>query len=612
MRHCGEGPWWGAWLGTLLISLGCGTQPSQKANPAPASDGSTASTSQSLNRPSLFAELATPANKKINGSEATTAKRPLVRFSNRASDLGLHFTYVNGARGEQLMVEATGGGAGWLDFDRDGWPDLYLGQGGEPWRPAAPDQPRDEFYRNIDGERFVTITELAGFDERGYGQGVCVGDFDNDGFDDLLVTNVGLSRLYCNAGDGTFQDITSQSGLREDRWSTSAAWGDVDLDGDLDLYVCRYCIYDPTHPRPCLDKAGRPSICHPQQVDPEPDEFYVNLGDGRFRPAARELGLFGEGNRGLGVVIADFNNDRWPDIFVANDTTPNFIFMNHEGKHFTEEAAVLGCAVNAEGTPQANMGIACADYDRNGFLDLYVTHFSNEWNTLYANGGPAGFSDRTALVGLVTPTLPMLAFGTTMNDFNGDGWLEIFVANGHINERRSEGSSYAQRPQLFAYNGRTWDDIAQTAGADFQQLIVGRGVAVADYDRDGKTDFVCVPQNSPTKLLHNDSEGLRVLQIDCVGRVSNRQAVGARATVIAGEIRQMAEVFGGGSYCSSQELTLTFGLGDGVLSVDIEFLWPSGQKQLLQNVSVPQRLRLIEPADSATSPEPRRTVSHGR
>lgn len=556
-------------------------------------------------RSAVFASLARSPT-ATTPREAAPTTLPVVQFNNRAGELGVEFTYENGARGEQLMVEATGGGAGWLDYDRDEWPDLYLGQGGQSWRPAGPDQPRDEFYRNRFGVRFENVTAATGIDERGYGQGVCVGDFDNDGFDDLLVTNVGPSRLYHNRGDGTFREVTAAARLREDKWSTSAAWGDVDRDGDLDLYVCRYCQYDAAHPRPCLDKEGRPSICHPQQVEPESDEFYVNLGDGTFRPAARELGLYGENNRGLGVVIADFNNDLWPDVFVANDTTPNFLFVNHEGTRFTDEAVILGCAVNAEGTAQANMGIACADYDRNGFLDLYVTHFSNEWNTLYANGGPAGFFDRTALVDLVTPTLPMLAFGTTMNDFNGDGQFEIFVANGHINERRPEGSSYAQRPQLFSFNGRTWSDIGVSSGPVFQEPVVGRGVAVADYDRDGRTDLVCVPQNSPAKLLHNDSPGPTVLQIDCIGRTSNRQAVGTRVTVSAAGRRQMAEIFGGGSYCSSQELGLTFGLGDGVSTVDLEIVWPGGIVQSLKNVAAPRRMRLIEPP---AVPEPLSAVS---
>ena len=354
----------------------------------------------------------------------------------------------------------------------------------------------------------------------------------------------------------------------------------------------------------CRDKEGRPSICHPKDVSPEPDEFYINQGDGTFRTAARELGLFGDGNRGLGVVIADFDNDHWPDIFVANDTTANFLFANHGGSKFTEEAIVRGCAVSGEGTPQANMGIACGDYDRNGYLDLYVTHFTNESNTLYANFGAQGFSDQTALKGLVVPTLPMLAFGTAFHDFNGDGWLELFVANGHINERRTEGTGYAQRPQLFSYNGRTWDDLSFSAGPVFDLPVVGRGVAGADFDRDGRIDLACVPQNSAFQLLHNQSDGSKVLSIECIGRKSCRQAIGTRVTATAGDVRQFAELFGGGSYCSSQELVLSFGFGGAVTVVDLKVVWPGGLVQSLSNVTVPQRLILLEPdaGDDATNP----------
>lgn len=544
--------------------------------------------------PSVFAEFARNVPKKSTTDRAR-ADRPAIRFADKAQDLGLDFIYQNGARGEQLMVEATGGGAGWLDYDNDGWLDIYLCQGGKPYAPVGPDQPRDEIFRSRFGQKFESVTSQAGIDERGYGQGVCTGDYDNDGFVDILVTNVGPSRLYRNCGDGTFQEEAIPAGLRENGWATSAAWGDIDRDGDLDLYMCRYCLYDPRHPQVCLNAEGLHSICHPSQVKSEPDEFYLNQGDGTFVAASRGLGLYGEQNRALGVVIADFNNDHFPDVFVANDTTPNYLYISEDGKHFAEQAKILGCAVSAEGSPQANMGVACGDFDRNGYLDLYVTHFSNEWNALYVNDGPVGFSDRSAIMQLVTPTLPMLAFGTTMHDFNGDGWMELMIANGHINERRPEGSTYAQIPQLFSYNGDTWDEIGSNAGPEFHVPVVGRGVAVADYDRDGRIDLILVTQNTPTKLLHNESEGARLLQIDCIGRRSNRQAVGTRAKVIAGGMELTAEIYGGGSYCSSQELTLTFGLGAEQILAEVELIWPSGIVQKLHDVQVPQRITVLEP-----------------
>lgn len=599
-RNLGRVRWFG--LHTLLLIAGCINGPGESNSGKHAAENTAdpkahVATDPSIAAatPSVFAEFARNVPKKATNTDRPQVIRPAIRFADTAQALGLDFVYQNGSRGEQLMVEATGGGAGWLDYDNDGWIDVYLCQGGRAYSPPGPDQPRDELFRSRFGQHFQGVALQAGIDERGYGQGVCTGDYDNDGFVDILVTNVGPSRLFRNCGDGTFIEESIPAGLRENGWASSAAWSDIDRDGDLDLYICRYCLYDPVRPQVCLNAEGQHSICHPSQVKSEPDEFYLNQGDGTFVAASREMGLYGDQNRALGVVMADFNNDQWPDVFVANDTTPNFLYINEQGKHFSEQAKILGCAVSAEGSPQANMGVACGDFDRNGFLDLYVTHFSNEWNALYVNDGPVGFSDRSALLQLVTPTLPMLAFGTTMHDFNGDGLMELLVANGHINERRPEGSTYAQIPQLFSYNGETWDEIGSDAGPDFRVPVVARGVAVADYDRDGRIDVILVTQNTPTKLLHNESEGTRLLQIDCIGRRSNRQAFGTRATATNGAIQQTAEIYGGGSYCSSQELTLTFGFGTEDQSVDVELKWPSGVVQKLHGVKVPQRLTLLEP-----------------
>ena len=584
----------------LLLTAGLGILGCEPSGMATASKIATPSTVVDAPvRKSVFAELAHASNSLLPGVPRSKVARPKIAFVDVSNERGIEFTYQNGARGDQLMVEATGGGCSWFDYDRDGWPDLFLVQGGDPAKPESAGQPLDVLYRNREGTGFELVTSSAGIVERGYGQGASAGDFDNDGFPDLLVTNVGQSRLFRNQGDGTFRDVTESIALPDKLWCTSAAWGDVDRDGDLDLYVCRYCRYDPQHPQLC-GTPGAPGICHPGKVDPEPDEFYLNLGDGHFRACARELGLYGEGNRALGVVIADFNNDRWPDIFVANDTTPNFLFVNNHGQDFSDQAMLLGCAVNADGVPQANMGIACGDYDRNGWLDLYVTHFTNESNILYANLGPQGFSDQTALTNLVISTLPMLAFGTTMCDFNSDGWQELYVANGHIDPRRQTGTGYEQPPQLFSFNGSTFDEIGSDAGPFFERRQVGRGVAFADMDRDGRIDLVVVPQNSPTAILHNVSEGSRGLLLDLVGRTSNRQAVGTRVTATAGSVTQTVELVGGAGYCSSDEPVLSLGFGLGVDQVDLRIDWPSGLTQHLPNVAVPQRKLIIEPMTEET------------
>jgi hypothetical protein len=517
------------------------------------------------------------------------------RFEDVAARSGLSHVYLNGASGQFLMVETTGGGCGWIDFDRDGHWDLYLNQGGDPVAGLADSRPSDQLFRNRGDGRFAAVTTLAGIDERGYSQGVAVGDFNDDGFDDVYVTNVGGNVLYQNSGDGTFQNVTVRAGVGGGLWSTSAAWADLDLDGDLDLYVCNYLDYDPYHPRICQNSRGRAATCHPDKLEPVPDECYLNIGDGTFRPVARERGLVGPGNKALGVAIADFDNDGWPDVFVANDTTPNFLFINEGHGFFRESAVVLGCAVNTNGSPQANMGIAVGDYDRNGWLDIYVTHFTSEWNTLYRNRGPEGFQDISALVGLVPPKLDKLGFGTIMADFNYDGYDELIVGNGHVNDNRDQGAELEMITQLFAWHGERWHECTAQAGAFFERKLLARGLACGDYDNDGDIDVVVVAQNVPVALLDNQSHLGNWLKLEFVGRSSNRRGIGTRVIASLGDRCIVEELAGGTSYCSTNQPALFFGLGEWNAAVELEIRWPSGVVQRVQNVLPNQGHVLIEP-----------------
>jgi len=516
-------------------------------------------------------------------------------FFTEAEDCGIDFTYLNGATGKALMVESTGGGCAWLDYDRDGWPDLYLGQGGDPTALVEEARPIDRLYRNLGNGSFQNVTVWTGIEEHGYGQGVSASDYDNDGFEDLFVTNVGFNVLFHNQGDGSFQAVELTVPAAGRLWSTSTAWGDIDRDGDLDLYVARYCDYDPYHPKPCFRPNGAPGTCHPKEVEPYPDEFYLNNGDGTFRPVAQERGLFGPGNRALGVVIADFDNDDWPDIFVANDTTMNFLFINRKDGFFDEQAQFLGCAVNVNGSPQANMGIAVGDYDGNGFLDLYVTHFHAEWNTLYQNLGPNGFHDVTAQALLTTPTMDKLGFGTVMADFDLNGFQELIVANGHIDDVTDKGIEYEMKAQLFAYNGKTWDDTGSNAGPFFDRKTIGRAIATADYDLDGDLDVAYVSQNSKTTLLRNDSPRRgHWLKLRFVCKTSNRFGIGTRVTLHCGSSKWMQELAGGTSYCCSHEPVLVFGLGDLSGPCRLEIRWPSGKTSSMDDIQVDQPMTLFE------------------
>lgn len=533
-------------------------------------------------------------------SKASESQKTNVRFVDHASELGIGHVYLNGASGSHLMVEATGGGCGWVDYDRDGYCDLYVPQGGNPAERPSSKQPSDRLYRNVGQAGFVDVTEFCGVVEWGYSQGISVGDYDNDGFDDIYVTNVGPNSFFRNQGDGTFQEVAQNLSITGSLWSSSAAWADIDRDGDLDLYVCNYVDFDPLNPRICHNVKGVPAMCHPKLMEAVPDECYLNLGDGTFRPAAKELGLFGPENKALGVAIADFDGDAWPDIFVANDTTPNFLFINHKGNRFEESASLLGCAVSSQGLPQANMGIAVGDYDSNGFLDLCITHFVGEWSTLYQNLGPQGFHDVSARVGLVAATNKKLGFGAVMVDFDQDGHQELFIANGHIDDLTFQGDEFEMTPQLFSFDGRRWFDCGSSASDYFSRNYVGRGVATADFDNDGDLDVAVAHQNAPLAVLRNESIRGSWLRLELIGRSSNRQGIGTRVVVQLPTKDLTQEIIGGTSYCASNQSVMCFGFGDYSGPVSLDILWPSGVKQKLADVEPGAKLIIIEPPATPT------------
>ena len=508
------------------------------------------------------------------------------KFEEVSASLGIDFIYANGASGRVLMVEATGGGAGWLDYDGDGRLDLYLCQGGNPAAETHDSEPQDQLFRQLDSERFDCVTIQSAIRERRYSQGVAVADFNDDGFDDVYVTNVGPNTLQLNLGDGTFEDVSLSAKVADPLWSTSAAWGDLDGDGDLDLYVCNYVDYDPYHPLPC-GSDGKPGTCHPMQVPAVPDECYFNQGDGGFIAEARHRGLFGPENKALGVVIADLNDDHLPDVYVANDTTANFLFVNRGEGRFEESAAAFGCAVSREGAPQASMGIAVGDYDRNGRLDLYCTHFTKESNTLYKNLGPTGFQDVTGIVGLHAPTVDKLGFGTVMADFNQDGHEDILVTNGHVDDWRNKGLDLAMRAQLFSYEGPRFVDASADAGEFFTRELIGRGMACGDFDDDGDLDVAIVHQNSPTAILRNDSQRGNWLKLRFVAE-TNRRGIGTRVVLRQGPTELTKELVGGGSYCATHEAALIFGLGSDSSPATLDVRWPDGSRQTLRDVPVNQ------------------------
>lgn len=574
-------------LAGLLLVLLCGCpaadpDPTIHALPIATSGGT------SLEFPAI--ESVEPA---LNSAEKWEATTP--RFMERHADLGIEFVFDPGADERALMVQSTGGGGGWIDFDRDGWHDLYLVQGGNPTHSPAHVM-GNRLLRNQAGLHYSDVSPLALPVDYAYGQGMAVGDFDNDGFDDIFISNTGPDVLLQNEGDGTFTDITVNTGMDDRRWGSSAAWFDLDRDGDLDLFVCNYCRYDVYHPVVCRQENGAPAICHPESLDADFSECYENRGDGTFDRVAQKWGLADKPGKALGIVAADFNDDGRPDLFVANDTMANFLYLGVQSGGFSEQGVPMGCAYNTLGQFQANMGVACNDYDGNGFPDLYITTFTNDSNTLFANLGPAGFRDVTRLEGLHAPTLDTLGFGTVMTDLNADGAMDLFIANGHIDDWRSKHEKWKMLAEMFSYNSSSWVKLSAEQVGDFlNQEHLGRAVSMSDHDHDGDTDLLVVHQTEPASLLVNESMMGHWLRVECLGVRSNRRGVGAKVTVRQGARTWNQQLIGGSSYLTTHEPTLFFGIGDSPDPCEVSVSWPDASSPpSVRTVAVNQRVLMLE------------------
>lgn len=507
---------------------------------------------------------------------------------------GLDFQYFSGQTGFKYLVESMGGGVAVLDFDGDGWPDLYFPQGCR--LPYDPDDVShlDRLYRNRGDGTFEDVTSRSGLGDNRYSQGCAVGDYDNDGDPDLFVVNFGRSVLYRNHGDGTFSDASVEAGIQVDKWSSSAAFADLDRDGNLDLYVVTYV----DSLRVCRADDNRITTCDPQNFNAEQDVLFRNRGDGTMQDVSLSAGILAPDGKGLGIVTADFDDDGWPDIYVANDGTPNFLFRNlgPGGMRFREEGLVAGVAVNAEGQAQAGMGIACADLNGDGLLDLFVTNFYLESSTFYVNLGGGLFQDNTRAAGLEAPTRHTLGFGAQAIDFDCDGWTDLIVANGHIDDYRFRNEPWKMPPQLFRnLGGGHFAEISSTAGPYFHGEYLGRGVARLDWNRDGLPDAVVVHQDHPVALLQNETvdPGHRVV-LELHGIESNRDAIGARLRLTAGGRTQLLEICGGNGFFCSNELRQFVGLGSCELLEILEIQWPSGRHDRWVDLPTEVRLTVVE------------------
>ena len=534
----------------------------------------------SLTPSGLLAELGSRPAPKARVEVARPGGAP-PKFVDDAEAVGLRFTFDNGLEALRQLPETASGGVGLIDFDGDGWLDVYLVQGGPfPPRPDAPNT-GDRLFRNKGDGTFEDATEKAGIARmpRGYGHGVAVGDVDNDGHPDLFLTRWRSYALYRNKGDGTFEDATARFGLEGDSdWPTSAAFADLDGDGDLDLYVCHYLKWDENNPGDCREaRSHTRGYCNLREYPSMPDHLFRNDG-GRFVDITAESGIDDKTGRGLGVIANDLDGDGRVDLFVTNDESAKFLFLNRGKLKFEEVAHPSGVASSASGTYQASMGVACGDVDGDGRPDLAVTNFYSEYTALYLNLGSGLFADHTADFGLDVTTRYRLGFGVTFLDFNDDGRLDLATGNGHVDDNRAD-VPWRMPAQLFAgtENGHRLVDVTNRAGPPWQVPLAARGLAAGDLDNDGRVDLVVVSHNQPVVYFHNRTEGGRSLTLLLEGGRSNRDAVGARVTVTAGGMRRVAWRIGGGSYQSASDPRLHFGLGALDRADEVEVAWPSGR-----------------------------------
>ncbi len=524
----------------------------------------------------------------------------LPQFRNVAKEIGVDFQRFDDISKLHRIIEGNGGGVAAFDFDADGWLDIFFTNGCRLPRTSGDTEHSNQVFQNDGTGQFRLVTSPAGLSWHGYCHGCAVGDYDQDGFEDLYVTAFGKNCLWHNQGDGTFTNASKSLDSEVDVWSSSAAFGDLNGDGDLDLYVANYLhtTDDPPELCPVPDSPDGVVACPPTVFAAEDDVLFISHGDGTFGDATRASGVTGRDGKGLGVLIFDANHDQRLDVYVANDGMPNFLYLNETTAptvevssataQFHEVAAEFGVAVNEQGTAESSMGVAHGDADRDGWTDILITHFITETNTFYRNLEGKGFSDETRESGLGPPSRQSLGFGTEFLDFDNDSWLDLFVAAGHIDDLRWNALTlqYAMPPQFYRNerNGR-FVEVSAWSGRYFESLWLGRGVAQGDFDNDGMVDLIVSHQLSPSAVLRNETAtDHKSVVLKLIGRTSNRSAIGARIEVEGLGAPLVREIVGGGSYQSASDTQVHIGLGTAVAAARVRIYWPSGAVDELDDV----------------------------
>ncbi len=524
------------------------------------------------------------------------------KFISVTKEAGIHFRHHDGGSGQKYFVAPLGGGAAFLDYNNDGFQDIYLVNSAD--LPPLPKEqsstvelPRNALYRNNSDGTFTDVAMAAGVADTGYGMGCAVGDYDNDGFPDLYVTNFGANVFFGNNGDGTFTDVTMETGTGDTRWGASCAFVDYDNDGFLDLYVTNYVKYTIESDSVCMNKGVR-VYCDPRLYEGELDILYHNNGDGTFTDVTVSAGFSGATGRGLALAWGDYDDDGDMDVYIANDADQNFLYRNNGNGTFTDVSLTAGVGFSEDGEAENGMGVDFGDYDNDGRLDLVVTNFQGQTNTLYHNEGNGLFSDVSYASKIGTISLPYLAWGVSFCDYDNDGYQDLFIANGHLDEnvQAFNPTGFYEQPNLLFRNNRdsTFDEVGVDSGSGMRLEKVSRGFAYADYDNDGDLDLLVTNMKGSLDLLENREGQNTWLTLKLIGTRSNRDAIGTRVKVTTGNLTQIREVRSGSSYLSQNDIRLHFGLGKHRQIDRLEIRWPSGLQEQLEGVKANQILTLVE------------------
>jgi hypothetical protein len=566
-------------------------------------------------QPASNAPAAQPAGEQAavaSPSPSPTPPRPSgpIEFTDVTTQAGIRFKHNSGAFGKKYLPETIGSGCAFLDYDNDGWQDILLINSTD-WPESKKRRSFAALYRNNKDGTFTDVTHQVGLGVEMYGIGVAVADYDNDGNQDIYITCVGPNHLFRNLGNGKFADVTSRAGLAEPGFSTSAAWFDYDNDGKLDLFVGNYVEWTVRTDQFCTLDGKNKTYCTPQTYKGQSSVLYRNRGNGTFENITARAGVNDPAGKTLGVALLDFDDDGWMDLFVANDTEPNKLYRNNHNGTFTDNAVLAGVAFSEAGTARAGMGVDAADYDGSGRQSVVIGNFTNESIALYHNDGSGLFTDEAAASGIGKISAQSLTFACFFFDYNLDGMLDIFAANGHVSDDISivqPTVKYAQPPHLFLNKGRKkFEEVTARLGRALNRAIVGRGAAYGDFDNDGDLDLVLTTNNGPARLLRNENANQNdLLRVRTIGAKSNRDGIGAKVVVKTSKGRTLfGMVRTGSSYCSQAELPLTFGLGkpeEGTV-LTIEITWPGNQKERIADVK-PNQFVTVQEGKGVTSSEP--------